>query len=169
MPDGEVGTQEMRVPFTEQEILCLVQQRFSSTGEQVGRLSHVLRWLHDQASVLLLNCCLQYQTDSQAAKCRVAGMKGASEWLEAVAEIYRLCAVMDTGMKVVWQLRTEDWQRHTDALSKHEDNSYWRLNHRFRDLLLAQPELGGRRHNFDLFADEHSTQVLGFFTLVTVS
>lgn len=70
-------------------------------------------------------------------------------------------------MEVLWQLRTEDRQHHTNALSKYENNSQWGLNHRICKLLLAQPELGGWRHDFGLFAGEHMTKGPEGFTLVT--
>jgi len=118
----------MRVPFTEQEIIRMVQQRFSSTEREVRTLSHLLRWLQDQAPGIILNCRLQYQTDSQAARFCVIGVKGANECLEAVAEVYRLCALTDTEIDVVWRPRTENWQKYADALSKYEDASQWCLN-----------------------------------------
>ena len=36
------------------------------------------------------------------------------ECLDAVAEVYRLCADTDTAtdVEVVWRPRTEDWQKH---------------------------------------------------------
>lgn len=49
----------------------------------------------------LRNCHLQYKTDSQAKV--VVGMKGANECLDAVADVYRLCAVMDTDVEVIWR------------------------------------------------------------------
>lgn len=52
----------------------------------------------------------------------MAGIIGANECLEAVAEVYRLNAVTNTDIEVVWPPRTEDWQRHADALSKYEIN-----------------------------------------------
>lgn len=118
MSDGEIGAQEVQVPLTEQENLRLVQQRFSSTERQVCSLSHPLRWRHDQAPGLLLNCRLQYQTD-RANFC-IVGMKGANKCLETVAEVYCLCVVTD--IHSVWRPCTDDWQRHADTLSKYEDN-----------------------------------------------
>lgn len=52
---------------------------------------------------------------------------------------------------------------HVEALSKHEDNSQWEFKFTMSEVLV-QPELRGHRPVCNLFADEHPTQVPGFFT-----
>ena len=97
LPDCELGDQAL--PLIAHERVRLFHQRFSGTEGKVRTISHMLRWLHDLAPTLLYNRRLQYQTDSQAARFCVLGMKGANGCLEAVAEVYRLCAVTDTEIR----------------------------------------------------------------------
>lgn len=80
----------------------MVQQRFSSMDREIRTIIQVLHWVQAEAPVLMQNCRLQYQTDSQAAKFCVVGIKGAHECLSAEAEVDPLCADID--IEVAWRL-----------------------------------------------------------------
>lgn len=144
--------QQMMVPFTEEVVIRMVQQRFSSMEQEIRTLIHLLQLIQKQAPGSLLNCHPQDQTDRHAAKFCVIGVKGVIECLDVVAELYRLCAAMDTDVEVVLRPRMDDMQKHADTLSKYKNASQWGLKPRIYNLLLAQPELGGRRQDIDMFA-----------------
>ena len=111
LPDCELGDQAL--PLIAHERVRLFHQRFSGTEGKVRTISHMLRWLHELPPTLLLySRRLPYEIDSQAARFCVLGMKGANAGLEAVVEVYRLCAVTDTEIEVVWGPRTEALQTH---------------------------------------------------------
>ena len=101
LPDCELGDQAL--PLIALGRVRLFHQRFSGTEGKVRTISHMLRWLHELPPTLLLySRRLPYEIDSQAARFCVLGMKGANAGLEAVVEVYRLCAVTDTEIEVVF-------------------------------------------------------------------
>ncbi|GLC46806.1 hypothetical protein PLESTM_001928300 [Pleodorina starrii] len=163
LPNGELGGQVMRIPFSPEERARMLGNRFSSTEREIRTVSHTVGWLQQLALALVQHRRLQYFTDSQASGFCILGMKGANECLLAVADVYRRCAESDTEIEVVWRPRTDVQQRYADALSKYTDPTQWLLRAEVYDWLLCRPELQGRSPAFDLFADEFSTKVAGYF------
>jgi len=82
-----------------------------------------------------------------------------------VAELYFLCAELDTEVAVVWFSRDTPWQQEADALSKYTDRSQWLLNHwqTVYDSLWDKPYLCARMPDVDVFADAYTTKVPGRF------
>ena len=163
LPGGEVGKEEVIVPFTPMEQARMKAGTYSSTERELRAIMLSVQWLAQCHPRLVQNRRVQYQTDSMAAQLCVLGLKGRGHCLQQVADIYRQCAATDTEITVVWYPRTELQQQHADELSKQRDPSQWSLNARVLAQVLRLSSLQGRTPQLDCFADAATTVVAGRF------